>query len=107
LDGRGISPKLISLPMVQPIDIDKLFAMLKGVDDVVSVEEHYVNTGLGSILSVEHSKRRPAWNLHSLGIQYKFIHEIKDTDGMRELFGISGRKIAEYLEDLGKRKRGG
>lgn len=97
---KGINPRLISIPMVLPLDFEGLFSMLTDVKAVVSIEEHFINSGLGAILSREYVKRRPNWSLHCLGITDKFIHEIKDLDGMRDYFGISAGKIAIFINGL-------
>lgn len=97
LKKDGIFPKLISMPMVMPISIEKLFSMLKSMKCVITVEEHFVNSGIGSMLSREYVKTNPGWKLFTLGIQDGFIHAIKDLDGMREYFGISAARIAEYI----------
>ncbi|MCG8431132.1 MAG: transketolase [Candidatus Omnitrophica bacterium] len=100
LNARGLEPMLISVPLIQPLPVDELFALLEGCEHVVSVEEHFVGCGLGSILAKAHSLREPSWKLHPLGIQDAFIHEIKDTQGMREYFGISAARIAAFIEAL-------
>lgn len=98
LEKRGIHPVLISTPMIQPLNMEKLNEMLFGVKYVISVEEHFINSGLGSILSREYTKIMPRWKLFTLGIADKFIHEIKNTSGMRDYFGISGNKIANFVK---------
>jgi transketolase len=100
LKQDGITVRVISLACVQPIDADALFAMVGDARHVVCVEEHYISCGLGSIIAREWMNRRPAWQLHTLGIHANFIHEIKDTAGMREHFGISAKKIAEFIKGL-------
>lgn len=100
LEKENIFPKLISLPMLQPLNSKRLFAMLEDIDYVVSVEEHFISTGLGGILMREYAKLHPKWELFSLGIPDKFIHEIKDLQGMRHHFGISAEKIAEFIAGI-------
>ena len=97
LKKEGIFPKLISIPMVRPINTEKLFSMLKSAKYVFTVEEHFINSGIGSMLSREYAKTNPGWKLFTLGIPDKFIHAIKDLDSMREYFGISAVRIAEYI----------
>jgi len=98
LRKEGISPKLISVPMIQPLDTENLFLMLKDMKVVVTVEEHFINSGLGSMLARELVKIKPDWKLFTLGIADKFIHEIKDLNGMREHFGISANKIVNFIK---------
>lgn len=100
LRKEGIFPRLISVPMVQPLDAEGLFRMLQGSRHVLCVEEHFVNTGLGAILTREYIKEKPSWDFHLMGITDRFIHEIKDIHGMREFFGISGIKISEFSKGL-------
>lgn len=97
LKKDGIRPKFISIPMVMPINTEKLFSMLQNLKCVITVEEHFINSGIGSMLSREYVKAKPGWKLFTLGIPDGFIHVIKDLDGMREYFGISAARIAEYI----------
>ncbi len=100
LKERGVFPRLISVPMVQPLPFNKLDEMLSDIKYVVSVEEHFVNCGLGSALMCEWAKAMPGWRLFTLGISNGFIHEVKTCEGMREHFGISGGRIAASIESI-------
>ena len=100
LAGDGVFPRLISVPLVMPVNIEKLLPLLKGVKCVVTVEEHFLNSGFGSALSREYVKMRPDWKLFTLGITDGFIHVIKDSDSMREHFGISAVRIAAFVKKL-------
>ena len=100
LAGDGVFPRLISIPLVMPVNIEKLLSLLKGVKCVVTVEEHFLNSGFGSTLSREYVKIRPDWKLFTLGITDGFIHVIKDSDAMREHFGISASRIAEFIRKM-------
>lgn len=100
LKKECIYPKLISVPMVMPLDIDKLFLMLSSMKYVVTVEEHFLSCGIGAMLSRDYRKATPCWKLFTLGITDKFIHEIKDLNGMREHFGISSTKISDFIKQI-------
>jgi len=100
LQKDKIFPRLISLPMVVPINAEKLFMMLEDIKYVITIEEHFLNSGIGSLLSREYVKTNPGWKLFTLGIPVGFIHAIKDLDGMREYFGISAAKIAGYVKQV-------
>lgn len=101
LAEAGVSAALISVPMLQPLDDEKLFEMLAGKRLVVTVEEHYGHTGLGGLVARIVAQRRPPWRLITCGIANRFIHEINDTAGMRHLFGLNGSQIAaDALEFL-------
>lgn len=100
LQKKALHPAFISVPLLQPFPEERLFEMLSGFRHVVTVEEHFVGSGLGSMMAKAYAKKRPGWQLHTLGIPDKFIHVIKDQAGMREHFGISAARIAEYLEKI-------
>lgn len=100
LKKGNINPTLISIPMLQPLNTKWLFETLKDMKYVISVEEHFSDDGLGGILERNYAVITPRWKLFTLGIPKKFIHEIKDTEGMRDLFGISGEKIAKFVSGL-------
>ena len=74
--------------------------MLVDIRYVVSVEEHFVGSGLGNTLLQEYVKSEPSWKLFTLGIQDAFIHEVKTCGGMRDYFGISGDKVAEFIRGI-------
>ncbi len=100
LAEEGVFPRLISLPMVQPVPFDRLGEMLCDVKHVVSVEEHFLGCGLGSALLQEYVRSEPSWRLHTLGIGDAFIHEVKTCEGMRDHFGISGERIATFVRGI-------
>lgn len=105
LADSGIRPKLISIPMVQPLNFEAIDAAVANAEFVVTVEEHFTGSGLGARLACEWMKRRPRWQLSSLGIPDAFIHKIKDTANMRESFGISAGRIAKFVKNLLKDRK--
>ncbi len=102
----GIHPTIISIPLIQPLDVVELFCCLRSVKIVISVEEHYEHCGLGSILrQVFHMNRAP-WRLRVMGIPFGFIHTIKDTSNMRKHFGISAQDIVNAVrQEIGVKHR--
>lgn len=100
LSSEGIFIKLISNPMLNPLNEDLLLELLKGLKHVLCVEEHYITGGLSTILSEIYFRRKPSWNLIPLGVSHKFIHEIKDNSGMREYFGISRTAIKNKIKNI-------
>ena len=97
---QDIHPMLISVPMLYPLKIDVLLDILRNMEFVVSVEEHFINTGLGSILSRIYSEFHPPWKLKPMGIPFKFIYEVKDAAGMRKHFNISHEGIEKMVQQV-------
>ncbi|NVN99428.1 MAG: transketolase [Geobacteraceae bacterium] len=100
LEESGFSPLVISVPTVQPLDVAALLTMLSMVDHVVSVEEHFVNCGLGSMLARVRSEHPVSWGLTLMGIPPGFIHEVNSTEGLRRSFGIATADIANTVASL-------
>ena len=74
LASEDIYPKLVSVPMLQPLNEEVLLDMLSDVKFVISVEEHFENSGLGNIVTRMYVRYNPSWQLKIMGIPYKFIH---------------------------------
>lgn len=100
LTHYNIYPLLVSVPTIQPLNKETLIDILKKMKYVVSVEEHFENSGLGSILKNILFEYKPHWQLKIMGIPYAFIHEVKDNKGMREHFGISSGAIVATIKNI-------
>lgn len=96
---EGIHPLLVSIPMLQPLQKERLVEILQRVKYVICVEEHFENCGLGNIVRKLSHEAHCSWELKTLGIPCQFIHEIKDTEGMRKYFGISSSDIARAARE--------
>ncbi len=100
LEKEGINVKLISVPMVQPLNKERLLKLLESCKTVLCVEEHFIGCGLGSIIARERSRTDVPWKLFCLGIADRFLHEVKTTDGMRDYFGISADRIFQFIKGV-------
>jgi transketolase len=97
LEGVRRRPKAISVPMLQPMDFDSLGRKLKDIHTIITVEEHFSEGGLGSIIAEWIVGRGLDYRLIKLGIKNEFIHEIKNNAGMRSHYGISSEAIKETI----------
>jgi len=86
-------PWVISIPKLQPLNFDFLLKKLKGVHTLITVEEHFVDGGLGSIIGDWLARDRLSFKLKKLGIKNEFIHAIKNNAGMRKHYGIAADNI--------------
>ncbi len=97
VSGLARKPRVISVPMLQPLNFAALKASLKGIGTIITVEEHFLEGGLGSIIAEWIVRDRLNFRLKKLGIKNEFIHAIRDNPGMRQLYGISSRQIAAVI----------
>lgn len=86
-------PKVISVPMLQPLDFGQLKKDLKSIKTIITVEEHFIDGGLGSTIADWIAKDELNLKLIKLGIKNEFIHAIKNNAGMRQKYGISSENI--------------
>ncbi|MBC8413046.1 MAG: transketolase [Nitrospira sp.] len=98
--SEGIDVTLVSVPVVQPLNTEALFDILDGKKQVLCVEEHFENSGLGNIIAGHFAERRPSWSLRVMGIPYAFIHEVRTQSGMRGHYGICAEGIARAVKEL-------
>lgn len=92
-------PMVISVPMIQPLDFTFLLEKLKKIHTLITVEEHFVDGGLGSVIAEWLLKEKLYFRLKKLGIKNEFIHAIKNNAGMRRKYGISSDKIRNEIEE--------
>ncbi len=96
--GLKASPLVLSLPRVQPIDFSFLSKSLAGVHTIVTVEEHFVDGGLGTSVADWLALGRRPQRLIKLGIAPEFIHGIKNSAGMRRHYGLGSSQIRTVLK---------
>ncbi len=97
LAERDVSPMVVSLPLLQPLDPRKLAELLQGFGITVSVEEHYCDTGLGGMLARMYGELGLDGKLLQCGVPHRFIHEVFDNSGMRRAFGLDANAIAKAV----------
>ena len=100
LEKDNISATVISVPVLQPLNQVFMLQQLREHKFIISVEEHFVNCGLGGMLKKLSSEHKGCGEVIALGIDYKFIHDINDLQRMRELHNISSVKIAGKIKSL-------
>jgi transketolase len=92
------SPRVLSLPMIQPLNFAALRKTLKGMHTIITVEEHFIEGGLGSIIADWIAREGLPFKLIKLGIKNEFIHAIKNVTGMRCYYGICAERIRHEVK---------
>jgi transketolase len=94
----GESPMLISIPLLQPLNFNSLFRKLKNIKTIITVEEHFIEGGLGSIVSEWIVKEKLSFKIRKMGIANEYIHAVRDNRGMREHYKISFEDIRQVIQ---------
>jgi len=98
-------PLVVSLPMIQPLDFEMLRKSLKGVHTLITVEEHFAEGGLGSLVSECVVQERLRMSVKKLGIKNEFIHAVKNVSGMRRYYGINSDSIRRSIREGFRREK--
>lgn len=98
VEGLSEKPLVLSVPMLHPLDFGALKRRLKSIHTVITVEEHYREGGLGSILAENMATHGAPFKLVRLGIENSFVHEIRNNAGMREHFGFNANAIRKEIK---------
>ncbi|MDR3255755.1 MAG: transketolase family protein [Synergistaceae bacterium] len=103
LEARGVSARLVGMPTVYPIDRDLVLESARSTGLVVTVEEHYVIGGLGTIVQEVLSEELPT-KVRKLGLPHVYA-----TSGpYRELlahYGLDAPGLAASVEDFVNKAR--
>ncbi|MEJ7635739.1 transketolase C-terminal domain-containing protein [Aeromicrobium sp.] len=98
--STGVTPRVVHVPTIKPLDEESLCAQLAGVDLVVVVEEHSVIGGLGGLVSEVLCSRAPSPRVVRLGLQDHWGESAPNAD-LLDKYGLSpaalAQSIASYL----------
>ena len=103
LAERGINAELIGLPTVYPPDREMIVASAKKTGLVVTVEEHYIHGGLGSLVSEILCEEYPA-PVKKLGMPHNYATS-GPYDEILEYYELDAKGIAESIGDFVKKQR--
>jgi transketolase len=93
------APRVFSIPMLHPLNFNSLHTQLDEIHTLITVEEHFMEGGLGSIISDWIAREKLPYRLHKVGIKNEFIHTIKNTPGIRQHYGLSSAQIRREIEN--------
>ncbi|MCE0495994.1 transketolase family protein [Vibrio salinus] len=98
LSELGIMAKVINIPSIRPLDRDMLSKQIQSSEIVVTVEEHNINGGLGSVVAEVMAENGMTGRLKRLGILDGQYALAADRASMRKHHGIDSDGIVQYVE---------
>ncbi|MFT4063930.1 transketolase family protein [Paraburkholderia sp.] len=96
-DEASITPTLVSLSSVRPLDQDALAKIIASHDSVVTVEEHSLHGGIGAIVAVLMARRQLSKPLTMLGITEGEFARYGTRKGIRRHYGIDAAGIGAAI----------
>ena len=93
LAGKGIKAEVLGMPTISPIDEEAIAASAKKTGRILTVEEHYIPGGLGSIVAGVTARIHPV-PVHQLGIPRAYAGNGPYRDLMA-YYGLDAAGIAK------------
>lgn len=99
LEDKGIDADVIDLYRLKPINREDLANELKGYNQIVSLEEHFLAGGLGSILAEIKVDMDLPWRLKRIGIDDKHVY-LYGRENIQKELGIDVDSTIECVKKL-------
>ena len=98
LSKMGIDAELIHAPVVKPFDIETVLNSANKTNLVVSIENHSIRGGIGSIICEQLSALKPV-KVIRLGVNDEF-GQSGTSDKLLEAYGLNSQKIVEKIVEI-------
>ena len=98
LEREHISARVINVSTLKPVDEAGLLALGSGVKGIVTVEEHSLIGGLGSL--VASAFRRSGIPMNCLGISDQFGQSGKSYEELLDHYGLTSRHIVAAASEI-------
>jgi len=98
----GMHPSLFSMPKIKPIDTKSILKIINEYKYIITIEEHTIIGGLGSVISdiITQTDNANSTTLIKMGINDKYTSEVGDQKYLRELNQISSADIYKKVLSL-------
>lgn len=100
LEKDGIKSEVISMNTLKPIDEEGIIRAVSKTRNVVTVEEHSVIGGLGTIISEVIALHNIECRIATIGFRDVFCTDYGWRQDLRKLYGISKEEIVNKVESL-------
>ncbi|HHU90120.1 MAG TPA: transketolase [Clostridiaceae bacterium] len=98
LEDKGYNPMVIGMPTINPIDEELIEYAARKTGKIVTVEEHYIPGGLGSIVSEVCSKTFPV-HIKMLGVPKTYATSGPYNE-ILEFYGLDAKGIVNSVVDF-------
>ncbi len=98
LAETGISPTVVHLPTIKPVDVEAVVAAAERTGLVITVEEHTIIGGLGGAIAETLGEHRPT-PVHRIGLPDIYT-ESGPNDALLDLYGLSATRVAERVREI-------
>ena len=103
----GISVGVIDLCRLKPVNIERLLCLIENISGVVTLEEHYLAGGLGSIIAEMFVDRNIFKPLLRLGQSDRFVFDYGGREAIWEKYGLGMDSVVDRIKQWHDRLLGG
>ena len=100
LAAKGISAKVISFPVLKPLDRETVLSLLAAFPALVTVEENTVTGGFGGAVCEIAAEAGSGCRVKRIGLEDRFAAVVGDRQYLRQVYGMDGAAVAEKGEAL-------
>jgi transketolase len=98
LEREGLSVRVVNVHTIKPADDAALRALGQGMKAIVTVEEHSLIGGLGSLIA--YAFRGVGVPMSCLGITDKFGQSAQNYEELLEFYGLTSRHVCSAIREL-------
>lgn len=107
LADRGVQVDLLNVPSLRPLDREQVLESVSRTERVLTVEEHSLHGGLGSLVAEIIAEAGIALSLRRLGIPEGQFSKAGPRNELRAHYGLECSGIVKAAMELLERPRGG
>lgn len=97
LGSVGVTSKLVNVPVIKPIDAATIVSAAKGVNLVVTAENHSIIGGLGSAVAEVMAEAGAGCPLRRIGLQDTFAEGARIAPPLFQKYGMSTQHIIDTV----------
>ena len=102
LAKAGVQARVIDICRIKPLNTERLFEYLKGVKRVVSMEEHLLTGGLGSLLAETFSDNAMHMPLLRIGQNDRYVFDMGGREAIWEKYGLDVDSMTQRIQHWAK-----
>lgn len=102
LASEGIGVRVINMRSLKPVDRDLILAAARQTGAIVTLEEHTINGGLGSIVAEIIAENTRGVRFRRIGLKDCFCTEYGDDESLRRCYGLDAASVAQVIRELKK-----
>jgi transketolase len=98
-ERSGLNIGVIDLYRVKPLPEDALIKLIKDTNKIVTLEEGYLDGGMGSMIAALLAEKSIYKPFLRLGIKNHFCFDYGTRDYLLDIYNLNGKKVAESIND--------